>query len=157
MLDVSEDMIRAVFSRQVEPLAVLVTLEAEGLADPILVTSNPNGTTSLGREFVYFPFTISGGGASIEEQTRAVKLEIGNVDGAISEAIRTVTGVPLVSFETIRVAAPDDIELAIDQAEMTSAEVAEPTVTGTMLPRDFAGEPVISKRYIAARTPGLPL
>jgi hypothetical protein len=157
MLDVSEDMIRAVFTRQVEPLAMLVTIAADGLAEPILVTSDPNGTTSLDREFIYFPFTFTGGGASVEEQTRSVKIEIGNTDGAISEAIRTVTGVPLLTFETVRVSAPDDVEIAIVDAEMIAADVVEPTVTGTLMPRNFANEPAISKRYIAARTPGLPL
>jgi hypothetical protein len=138
-------------------LTVLVTLEAEGLAEPIRASSDPAGTVSRGDDFPHYPFTFEGGGASNDEPSRSVKLEIGNVDGRIGEAVRTVTGVPIATIETVRAATPDEVEIAIEEAEVSSAEIDQPSVTATLMPRDFDSEPVISKRYIRARTPGLNL
>lgn len=155
MLDVSEDMIRAVFARQVQPLAVLVTLEAEGLADPIRASSDPDGTVSRGETFRHFPFSITGGGAGPEDLSRAVRLEIGNTDGEIAETVRLATGTPTATIETVRRAAPDVVELALEAARVSDVEVDDPKVTATLQPRDFTAEPACKARYIKARTPGL--
>lgn len=155
MLDVSEDMVRASFARQVEPMAVLVTLDADGMAEPIRASSDPDGTVSRGQTFRHFPFGFSGGGASAEEPARRARLEIGNVDGRIAEAARTVTGTPLATIETVRVAAPDVVELAIEEAKVGDIEVDDPKVTATLHPREFDTEPACKARYIIARTPGL--
>lgn len=155
MLDVSEDMVRAAFARQVEPMAVLVTIEAEDLADPIRASSDPDGTVSRGQTYRYFPFGFVGGGASLEEPTRRAKLEIGNGDGRVSEAARTVTGTPIATIETVRSAAPDIVEIAVEEARVTDIEVDDPKVTVTLNPRDFMTEPACKARYIIARVPGL--
>lgn len=155
MLDVSEDMIRAAFARQVEQMTVLVTIEADGLVEPIRASSDPDGTVSRGQTFRYHPFGFSGGGASAEEPVRRVRLEIGNVDGRIAEAVRTVTGNPIATMETIRAVEPDVVEMAIEEARVADIEVDDPKVTATLNPRDFATEPACKARYIIARTPGL--
>lgn len=157
MLDVSEDMVRASFARNVEPLTLLVTLNAEGLDEPIRASSDPAGTVSRGEEFPHYPFNFEGGGASNEDPVRSVKLEIANVDGRIGEAVRTVEGVPTATIETVRASTPDEVEIAIEDAEVSSAEIDQPSVSVNLMPRDFESEPVISKRYIRARTPGLNL
>lgn len=155
MLDVSEEMIRASFARQVEQMTVLVTIEAEGLVEPIRASSDPDGTVSRGETYRYHPFAFSGGGASADEPVRRVRLEIGNVDGRLSEAARTVTGNPIATMETVRAVAPDVVELAIEEARVADIEVDDPKITATLNPREFATEPACKARYIIARTPGL--
>lgn len=155
MENVSEAMIRAAFSRQIEPLVMLVTIEAEGLDDSIRVSSDPDGTTSRGETFRYFPFGFTGGGASAEDPVKGARLEIGNTDGRISEAVRTATGTPIATIETVRASSPDVVELALEEARVGDIEVDDPKVTATLSPRDFDTEPACKARYIIARTPGL--
>lgn len=153
--DISEDMVRASFARRVEPLTVLVSLDAPGLDETIRVSSDPDGTVSRGLTYRHFPFTFGGGGASNEEVTRGSRLEIGNTDGRIGEAVRTATGTPIATIETVRAAAPDVVELAIEDARVGDIEIDDPKVTANLNPRDFVSEPACKARYIIARTPGL--
>lgn len=155
MLDVSEDMIRAQFARQVEIMTLLVTIDAEGLDEPIRATSDPDGTLSRGVTYQHFPFSFTGGGAAQDEPARGARLEIGNTDGRISEAVRTVTGTPTATIETVRASVPDVVEIALEDARVSDVEVDDPKVTATLAPRDFESEPACSPRYIIARMPGL--
>ena len=41
MLSITEDTVRTLFAQTVEPMAVLVTITAAGLDDPIYVTDYP--------------------------------------------------------------------------------------------------------------------
>lgn len=155
MQQVSEDLIREIFARAAEAPVVLVTIEAEGIGAPIRVSSDPDGITSRGEDFAYFPFSFAWGGAGQDETAKQAKLEIGNVDGRIAEAIRLATGNPVVTIEVVRRAAPDVVEMAMTGAKLVDAEIDDPRVSGTLKPRTFADEPACKARYIAARTPGL--
>jgi len=155
MENVSEAMVRAAFARHPEPLAVLVTLEADGLDAPLRFSSDQDGTVSRGLPYRHFPFNFTGGGASNEEVTRGVSLEIGNTDGRIAEAVRAATGTPIATIETVRVAAPDVVELAIEEAPVSDVEIDNPKVTANLLPRDFRSEPACQANYNRKRTPGL--
>lgn len=155
MQDVSEDMIREIFARSVETPVALVTITAEGLDAPIRASSDPEGTTSRGEEYPYFPFNFAWGGAAQDESARDAMLEIGNTDGAIAMAIRQAEGQPSVTVELVRRAAPDVVEMAMIGARLIDAEVDDPRVRGTLKPKTLSDEPACKARYIAARTPGL--
>lgn len=155
MQDVTPDLVRAIFRRTVAPTAVLVTLEADGV-DPIRASSDPDGTTSNGEDFPYFPFSFAWGGASAEEPSKRAKLEIGSADGRIEDAIRALpnNAAPTATVQLVRVAAPDVVEVAIDGASVDDVEFDAPKVTANLSPRDFS-EPACHARYTAARTPAL--
>lgn len=155
MQEVTEDMIRQVYAREAEAPVILVTIDAEGLDEPIRASSDPDGTTSRGDLYPYFPFSFAWGGASSDETSRQARIEIGNTDGVIALAIRTAEGQPLVTIEAVRREAPDVVEMAMVDAQLFDAEVDGPRVTGTIRPKNFADEPACKARYIAARTPGL--
>ena len=154
-MDVTEEFVRAIFARAIEPTALLVTIRAEGLEEPIRATSHPDGLTSGGIEYPFFPFGFAWGGAAADEPSKEAKLEIGNTDGRISTAVRQATGDPRIDVELVRVSAPDVVELAMIDAKIENIEVDDPTVTATIKPRAFEDEPANKARYIAARTPGL--
>lgn len=155
MQDVSEDMIREMFSTDAPPMTILVTLEGGGLAEPIFVTSDPDGTVSRGETYEFFPFTFSSGGHGVDDMSRGCRLQIANVDGRISQAVRSATGKPTATVELVRQAAPDDVETAIVEAKINDIDIDEPTATATLLPRNFSNEPACSPRYVVFRTPGL--
>lgn len=154
-MEVTEEFVRAVFSREIEATALLITIRAEGLEEPIRATNYPDGLTSGGLEFPFFPFSFKWGGAAADAPAKSARLEIGNTDGRISAGIRQATGDPRIDVELVRVGSPDLIELAMIDAKIESAEVDGPKVTATIVSVDFADEPACKARYIAARAPGL--
>ncbi|HYD44235.1 MAG TPA: hypothetical protein VEA79_03090 [Phenylobacterium sp.] len=155
MQDISEDMVRELFAAQPEPPVLLATLEAEGLDDPIRVTTHPEGLTSRGDAYQFFPFTVAFGGASEGQPIRETQLEIANVDGRIARATRYLIGNPVATIEAVRLAAPDVVEQAMTSARIRDIEFDDPKAIATLLPRDFAGEPACQARYVPSRTPSL--
>ncbi len=157
MQDLSPDMIEAIFAEDVEPTALLITLDSAGLDEPLRASSDPEGTVSRGESYTYYPFAFAFGGASQDEPARGAKLEIGNVDAIIAQTVRSLpAGAQVsVSCELIRTAAPDDVELAMTGARVSDIEIQDPTVSATIAPRAFNEEPACQARCVAARLPGL--
>ena len=160
----SEDMVRALFAQQTPAMALLCTIQADGLDDPIRVTTYPEGLSSTGvavlpetgpAQFLFFPFTIIWANAGQQEPVRQVQVVIGNRDGVIANAVRTVTSQPLVTIELVRVAAPNAVERAMTNCKLILAEDVDPKITGTLQPRQFDTEPYCQASYTIARTPSL--
>ena len=110
---------------------------------------------SRGQTYEYLPFRFTWAGASVEEHVKIAKVEIMNRDRRIAEAIRLAVGSPRMTIELVRIAAPDVVEMTMKHAKLADAEVDDPTVTGTLMPKSFKTEPAVSARYIYSRTPGL--
>lgn len=155
MRQVTPEMIDMVFSESTNLSALLCTITAEGLPEPIRVTNLDGGLTSRGVDYEYYPFSFSLPGASESEQIRECQLEIYNRDQRISNAIRTSTGKPRVTVEYVKVSNPDYVELALTDAEVYDVEIDDPRITATIRSKSFALEPACKARYVAARTPGL--
>ena len=151
---VTPEMVRAVYSRSVEPIAMLLRLSAEGISD-LYLTNWPDGLVSNGDTYEFFPFTLKWPGASQTEPTKSVKLQIFNRDRRITEAIRLAEGKPSFTIEVVRTVAPDVVEMALTGAEIEDVEIDDPNVTGNISPRTFNTEAACSARYTFARTPGL--
>lgn len=162
-MPVSLDFVRAAYARQTPDIALLVTIDADGLEEPLRASSwpanipgtNRQGLVSRGQEYPFFPFDFSWNGSGLGEASRDAKLEISNADGRISEAVRTATEQPTVDVEAVRVAAPDLVELALEGAQLSSVEIDDTHAVGTLKARDFANEPACAWRYTSARFPAL--
>jgi hypothetical protein len=128
--DVTQAFVRAAFARVPPDIALLVSVYADGLDEPLRASSWAGGLDSRGEAYPYMPFNFSWQGAGVGEVSRAAKLEIANVDGRISQAVRTAIGRPAVDVET------DDTH-----------------ASGTLSPRDFATEPACAPSYTPAKTP----
>ena len=155
--DLSEDMVRALFSAAPEPIAILLTLHATSLEEPLYFTNYPPGLTSADVVYEFFPFDFAWGGAGQTENVRATQLVIANSDARISQTIRTLPSNAQVSLDikAVRVSSPDTVELAMLGARLSDAEVDDPKVTGTVAPKDFNIEPACAPRYTISRTPSL--
>ncbi|MET3665898.1 hypothetical protein [Caulobacter sp. 1776] len=151
--DVSEAFVRASFARMTPDIAMLVTVSADGLDEPLRAGSWPDGIESRGMHFPFMPFNFTWQGAGTGEVTRAAKLEIANVDGRISLAVRTAIGRPSVDVETVRVEDPDTVELGLIGAGLAQVEIDQTHATGTLSPRDFATEPACAPSYTPSKTP----
>lgn len=151
---VTPEMIRGVYARVKEPKALLLTLMAEGI-DNLYLTNYPEGMVSRGQTYEYFPFGFKWPGSSQEDVIRNARVEIASRDERLMYAIRQATGVPKMTLELVRVAAPDVVEMTLKNAELADAEVDSPSVVGNLQPKTFKTEPACLARYIISRTPGL--
>lgn len=151
--NVSEAYVRASFARTTPDIALLVTVRADGLDEPLRATSWPGGIESRGVDYPYMPFNFAWQGAGTGEIARAARLEIANIDGRISEAVRTAIGRPAVDVESIRVEDPNTVELGLTDAGLAEVEIDDTHATGTLSPRDFATEPACGPRYTIFRVP----
>lgn len=155
MQEVSEAMIRELLAEDARAPATLVTFSAEGLDDPIYATDAEAGITSRGIDYRFFPFAFTAGGASSEEPARTAKLEIANTDEMIVRALRTVTGVPTMTVELVRVFDPDYVEIAFRDLDVIDIQDDGPSVTFTLSGKSLVNAFAVAKRYVAARTPSL--
>lgn len=155
--DFSPEAIEQIYSEDGPALALLVTLESPELAQPIRASSDPDGTVSRGMEFEHFPFGFMFGGAGQDEPSRPAKLEIGNVDARVMQAVRSLPAgaQASVTAETVLIDSPDDVEMAVTNARVEDIECDDPKVTANLKPRSFEDEPACQARYIGSRTPGL--
>ena len=166
MLDITEDTVRALFAQTIEPVAILVTINAtgpDGPIDAIRATDSANplnggplkGLTSRGTDYRFYPFGLQWGGSGNGEITRDAQITIGNVAGEISDALEAVIDQPVMTIEVVRVSAPDVVERALSNATLISTEEDGPSIKGMIRARRFDTEPACGKSYLPATTPSL--
>lgn len=153
--DLSDDAIKNAYSSVVEPEAVLLTITAANLAEPIRVCDHPDGVTSGGVFYKFAAFTVGFGGASMDEPSKTARLEVDNIDGSLMLAARTVKNRPRLDVRVVRLSEPDVVEQSLIGVRMDDVEVDDNRLSFTISPRDFKREPACAARYVMARTPGL--
>ena len=147
-------MVRDLFAHTAKPGAVLVTIEAAGLAEAIRLTDWSVPLFDGTHTWEPAAFNMLWGGAGDGEPSRRSKLEVA-ATGEVVEMIRLATDRPTCVVERVRVAAPGYAERALRGAVITSAEVANGSVQIEIGGRDFASEYAVKARYTQSRTPGL--
>lgn len=155
MQDLSDDAIKNAYSSVVEADVALLTITATNLAEPIKCCDQPGGFTSRGVFYKFAAFTVSFGGASMDEPSKVARLEIENLDGSMMLAARTVKNRPSLLVEVVRLNEPDVVEQSFVGVKMDDVEVDDRRLSFTLSPRDFKREPACAARYVIARTPGL--
>lgn len=133
---------------------ILLTIAAEGLTEPIRVVNDRADLFSRGQRFVAFPFEIDLPGDDGETVAR-VTLRIDNVDRRIVEAMRTATGVPALTIEVVRRAAPDVIEAGPFDLSIAEARADALTVEAECVFEDVLSLAFPAGQYTPADYPGL--
>lgn len=159
---VTEDMVEAVWAREVEPLAQLIEINADGLVDPIRVSDCPDrllsgfrrGLSSNGEDYPYMPFRLTWAGATQDQPFGQGRVAIANVDSRIEAAMEASVNPPTISLRLIRISAPDVIETAIEGATIGQSDFTEVEASAVIRPRDFDLEPACAVSYTPATTPG---
>lgn len=162
-MPISADMLDALWSPEVEPLAQLVEITASEITEPIRVSDCPDrllpgrrqGLTSNGEDYPFLPFRLTWAGATKEQPFGQGRLAIANVDGRIEEAIDAVVAPPTISLRLVRVSDPDQVETAILGASIGQSDFSDTEASVVIRPKDFELEPACAAAYTPQRTPGL--
>lgn len=133
---------------------LLLTIEAEGLSEPIRVVNDREDLFSRGQRFLAYPFEIDLPGDDGETVAR-VTLRIDNVDRRIVEPIRTATGLPAVTLEVVRRAEPDAVEAGPFVMAIVEARADALTVEAECVFEDVLSAAFPAGQYTPADYPGL--
>lgn len=155
MLELSDDEIKRSYASTSEPEAVLCAITADTYLGVLRFCDQPGGLTSNGIFYPFYPFTITFGGASIDEPVSTARLEVANLDATLLEISRTVKIKPILNVQVVRLAEPDIAEQELIGVKLDDVDSSTESLVFTLSPRDFKQEPANHARYIIARTPGL--
>lgn len=154
-MPVSETARRALYAPESEEVfLVLLTIDHDGLSQPIRVVNNLEQVNSRGQEFIAFPFSISLPDDKEESPPRA-RLAIDNVTREIGQAIRQIVGPPRVTIEVVMASAPDTVEASFPNFLLRNVTYDAATVSGELMVEDLTREPVPSRRFTPGRFPGI--
>lgn len=151
---VSSAYVRDLYARKPKPGAVLITITAPGLPEPIRVTDWTAPLTHGSDTWKPAAFNLTWAGAGEGEPTKPARLEVQAV-GEVAELVRMATGRAAAQIDRVRVAAPGTAERRISGAHVTEAEIAGASIILTIKGRDFSEELAVGRSYSIARTPGL--
>jgi len=144
---------------------ILLTLDHENLAEPLLVSSDPTerigevegklvyGTVSRGDSYICYPFGLmlpsDEDGGSYTTQ-----LTIDNVDQSITDAIRDLTSPSTITMELVMGQDPDTVEMTMPDFRLTNVQWDNIQVAGDISLEMFLQE-LIGPTYRPGSHPGL--
>lgn len=139
-MTISEDLKQDAFSPESNLPLVLLEIDHDDLAAPILVVNDKVNVTSNGTEYVAYPFEIF-----LPESTDSgppkARLRIDNVSREIIQAIRTITGPPDVTIKVIRREAPDVVEAEFTGMKLRRIPYDVLSIEGDLEFEDLTREP----------------
>lgn len=112
-----------------EVFLVLLTIDEASLAEPIRMVHNHENITSNGELYAASFFEVELP-AQRADYIEPVRLTVGNVDQAMTEAIRLAIGRPAVTLEVVLASDPDTVEAGPFEFELESVEYNALTITG---------------------------
>lgn len=149
-------------------IIALITLEHDGLSDPIRISSDPTqrlpayttdedvvyGTVSRGNNYLFLPMRLSFPDDK-EEGPGEMKIEIDNVHRTYVEAIRSIATPPTVTVEVVVDNALDTVELQWPEFLLTNIEYDATMIKGTLRMETLESEPFPSGSFSPSYFPGL--
>lgn len=163
----STEFLRGAFAQETGICPVfLLTITHPMLSEPILVSSDPTeriretasdvvyGTRSLGKDFIFFPFTL----VLPEEGDEApgpMKLDLCNVRREIVATLRTIKGPPTINADIVLSDSPDLIEATWPEYLLTNAVYDASIISGTLTQETQVREPLPAGAFTPGYFPAL--
>jgi hypothetical protein len=131
----------------------LLTITAAG-QPPLRVVNNSVSITSRGNVYEPYPFAVVLP-QDDSESLPQVKLEISNIDRAITEYVRAQLLPPAIEVELVTSAYPDTVEKSLSFLKLTSVTYDAMVLSGTLHVDNFLGQRFPAEAYTPAQFPGL--
>jgi hypothetical protein len=154
MSPISENLKQDAWSQESNLPLVLLEIDHDDLAEPILIVNNKENVTSNGDEYIAFPFEIFLPD-SRDDAPPTAKLRIDNVSREIVEAIRSISSPPSVTIKVIRQETPDVIEMEFAGMVLRHIPFDALTVEGNLEFEDLTREPFPAHTFNPANYPGV--
>lgn len=137
-----------------DALLCLITIEHDDLPSPMRFVDDKVNVTSNGLVYIGFPFAITLPDDDPDKVPEA-KLEIGNTDRVIVEAVRSLSSAPLVTIQVVMASQPDTVEMTIPNMRLRMVEWDAAVVSGTLAYEDVLNEQIPGRAFSPDVCPGL--
>lgn len=147
------DFLRAAYAQETGVFPILLlTLTADGLTDPIRVSTDPTqrvvetasdlvyGTISNGETFVFIPMTIKLPD-DVDEGPQNMTLQIDNVSRELVPTIRSLTDPPSVNVDIVLSSDVDTVVGSWPEYLLTDIKTNAESVSGQLILEILANEP----------------
>jgi len=153
-MTISTELKQDAWSQESNLPLVLLEIDHDDLADPILLVNNKENVTSNGDEYIAYPFDIYLPDSK-DDAPPTAKLKIDNVSREIVEAIRSISSPPTVTIKVIRQETLDVIEAEFSGMKLRNIPFDALTVEGNLEFEDLTREPFPAYTFSPANYPGV--
>jgi hypothetical protein len=137
-----------------EVVVTCLTFEHESLAEPIRIVNDTVEIVRAAGTFQSYPFEPDLP-EDTEEAGGTATLSICNVDKAITQQLKSIDGIPMVTMEVVLVSQPDTVEMGPFEFDIQQAEHDQTTLTLTLgHEEDFMNQAIPAQTYTPSNSPG---
>lgn len=132
---------------------VLAEISHPGLSETLYLTTNPDGLTSNGQVYTFFPFNVVLPGDT--DTLPRAKVTFQNVDRTIGETILDLIDPPLITFKVVTSLDFDTVEFEAANLLLVKITGDALQISGELIVRRFDSEPWPRTRADKALLPAL--
>lgn len=156
MRQVSTTALQAMLAQDsAEVMLPFVKIEHPSFASPIRLTVNAEAITRSDGDYMPYGFRINLP-KQADDETPQMQMEVDNVDLAVNDAIRGITGAPTVTFDVALASSPDTPEAGPFVMDLQNATANAQSITGTLgYEQGLFDQEVPGQRYQPTNSPGL--
>lgn len=152
---VSPTALQAMLARETAEVFLVCLRLTHASFGTIRVVNNTQQIVRADGTYLPFPFSIVLPNDS-EDRVPEVTVQFDNIDGMITDAIRTVSGRPAVSFDVVLASSPNVVEAGPFNFMLMNAQYDDKIVTCTLgFEEDILNQAVPRGSYNPANSPGL--
>lgn len=153
-MSITDALKQDAFAQESNLPVVLIAIDHDDLASPILVANYKTDIESNGDTYVGFQFEITLPDSNEDAPPKA-KLRIANVTREITEAVRSISSPASVTIKVVRQETPDIIEAEFPGMKLTDVTWDALTVEGTLEFEDLTREPYPAYTFSPANYRGI--
>lgn len=156
MRQLSQAALQAVLSQDTPEVFIpILKITHPNLATPILLAYNTETMHRADGDYLPYPFEINIPESS-DNEAPTVNLTVDNTDLSVNDAIRSLTGMPTVTFSVVLASSPDTVEVGPFALSLQNAQATAQTISGTLgFELGIFSQAAPSQTYIPVSSPGL--
>ena len=153
---ISPSALRAMFARETDEVFLATMRISHASFATIRIVNNTEPVQKSDGIYQPFPFSI-GMPDDTDDQVPQVEVKFDNIDGAITDAIRTISGAkPTCSFEIVLASSPDVVEAGPFNFSILEATYDSASVSCTLgFEEDILNQSCPKGNYNPSNSPGL--
>lgn len=156
MRQLSQAALQAVLSQNTAEVFIpLLRIEHPDLTAPILLAYNTEQVVRTDGTYLPYPFQINIPESS-DNESPTVNLTVDNTDLTVNDTIRTLVGMPSVTFMVVLASSPDTVEVGPYAMSLQNAQADSQTIQGTLgFEQGIFSQGVPSQTFVPSNSPGL--
>lgn len=156
MRELSQTALQAVMAQNTAEVFIpILRIEHPDLSAPILLAYNTETVHRADGDYLPYPFQINIPEQS-DNEAPTVNLTVDNTDLTVNDKIRSLVGMPTVTFSVVLASSPDTVEVGPYEMSLQNAQADAQTISGTLgFEQGIFSQAVPSQTFIPSSSPGL--